>query len=43
VALVSGRELPANTSAQAAANARAAKAIGADAKANCGLRLGPAK
>ena len=39
IALVSGKELPANTSAQAKANATAAKAIGADAKANCGLSL----
>lgn len=39
IALVSGKQLPANTSDQAKANAAAAKAIGADAKANCGISL----
>lgn len=39
IALVSGKQLPANTSQQAKANANAAKAIGADAKTNCGLSL----
>lgn len=39
IALVSGKDLPPNTSAQAKANAAAAKAIGADAKANCGISL----
>jgi hypothetical protein len=39
LALVSGHELPANTSDQAKANAAAAKALAADAKTNCGLSL----
>lgn len=39
LALVSGGRLPANTSAEAKANIAAANAIGADAKANCGLSL----
>ena len=39
LALVSGGQLPANTSAQAKANASAANAISADAKSNCGVSL----